>query len=1408
MSAASPAASRFAPHRALAGALLLLALLLAQTPLAHARQGISSPVFLDDSPAAAEGLIRARELAASGNLTEASRVLQRLLDEEPDRVLATADDADLFTSVRERVHEALLSNPELLARYREIEGPIAQRMLDEGRDRAVETSRLLTTPGLEAATRVARRMLENAQFWGAWRVLEATRDHPDARSPLGVEAVALALDTARYLDQPALWELVRAWAEARSMAEAAAEAASRAVRPPDILEGVSPFDRAPSVELGGMLARPLSSESLRPDDASIPNDASLQAGAPPQSTELFVLPTVAGDTIYINTGRDIFAWDRFTLTPRWPRREFPEYGAPDGGNQRPNVEDTATATVWGPWLVATTGLARAAKREGDLRTHAIDLETGDIVWSADLGALDPALTEASPRGPAIIDQNVVVIGAVRMLTSRRLTSAHLVGLDLATGELLWSRHLASAGAPPYGRPFASADAGVAHRGVTLRTDRVGVVSAVDVVTGRLHWARRIAPESLTPPTNWPWETHTPVVDGDRMFTLSPDRRELVSLDVRTGRVLGRLPARDIGAPVYILGSRDKVIAVGRRSIFAVDKSLDPEGPEPMRLLPPDGPEVRGRVVVAGDTVLAPVSGGVVASPISSGERNAEFIALDRPGNILPMPDELVIVDDYQVHTYLLWEVAERMLSERMHANPSDPTPAVTYAELAHRAGKPDRILPAADRAIEAIRAAPTDPRNDGARRRLFRSTLAMLEPGAPAGAPLGEKVVEGLIDRLGALASAPEERVAHLLAAGEHAEAVDRGGRAIERYQSILEEPTLANATFSRRGVSTPAEIEATRRLRRVIREHGPSVYTVFEAEAERALAEATRNNDIQALENIGARWPVSAAAARAWLLAADAHSLAGDDERAARALEAGLLAADDALLADASIVGELGGRLVMALESSGQSRAAAQTLARLLAERPGVPLTERGVTIDIVALASSLDRAVAALDRRPSIGTLAPDQTPQVLEGWMLVQPVVSPGVGLPADHVVMVSQGGYLGVFEPSDTGVQEAWRLSLDSGAKLVSVNTESLFLSVEPDGGPTGGRTVTRFDLDSGPDAPVWTTPAFRSIFNNAPDDPRLAAASDGRLVTMRTPLGGVMRITDLLVVFDQRSFALIERTGRAAGFDLESGQLLWSLDRTLFTVHDAAADAGVLVIGGTEPPAPGLDPMDNTGRDAMLALDMRTGRTLHKTNPELGQVRWVRVSPAGRAVLGLDGGVVCVDALQAETRWRLTAPAARASVNAWRFPDRLVVMDSDGLVWQIDEDDGRVRDEALDVRGRLKRGERIVAQPLGDRALFMSASGIVIIDARGDVIGRDVRPGAAGVATPILTDSAIVAADYEIDTAGGVYNIRHFTPTSAAQVAISPIALGADPFEIGAVDGRLLVSAGDVTIVYRAPAQER
>src|SRR5690606_16046254 len=97
-----------------------------------------NPVYPDDSPVAAETLSRVAEFIAARNDSEAVRELQKLLDEQPDRVVPAEGQPDLFISVRARVHALLLSNRRLLDLYRAAEEARARQQLSAGDHEGVE----------------------------------------------------------------------------------------------------------------------------------------------------------------------------------------------------------------------------------------------------------------------------------------------------------------------------------------------------------------------------------------------------------------------------------------------------------------------------------------------------------------------------------------------------------------------------------------------------------------------------------------------------------------------------------------------------------------------------------------------------------------------------------------------------------------------------------------------------------------------------------------------------------------------------------------------------------------------------------------------------------------------------------------------------------------------------------------------------------------------------------------------------------------------------------------------------------------------------------------------------------------------------------------------------------------------
>ncbi len=1437
----------------------------------------ANPVYLDDSPAAEGGLVRARELASGGNLAEAVRVLQRLLDEEGERVTTSGTgDKDLHRSVREAVHATLRGNPALLARYRETSGPVAQRMLEQGADADTERTMLLTPAGFDAAIRVARRRLERAQFWSAWQTLAQLDAHPDRAGDRQQRFAALALEVARYLNSPRAASAAAAWADVPGDALAPVEG-------PAMITASTPLLPAPPIDLEGLLSKPLWSESVATPEpgsetgvdplAQLPATPGEQKEPPsPASMLLRIEPTVAGETIYVNTGEELSAWDRLTLSPRWSRKRFADMGDDHvrnlgAGARFSGLQDTASVAVSGSTVVFTTGLARQGRREGDARVHAVDAATGADLWSVDIAALDATLTEAWVRGPAMIDQGVVVVAASKQSNQRRLNSVALLGLDLSTGRVLWKRTVGSAGVAPYGQPTEAPDTTAIFQGVAYRADRVGVVSAIETVSGRVRWERRVQPETLGNRESAPWESAGPLVHAadETLVTLSPDRRRVLAIDLDAGTIRGEVMAQRLGTPEYLLLSGDTLVGVGQESVFAAVLPLPESAPkvakpagdaEPLpdiawRVLRVAAkPNIRGRVVIAGDRVLAPVSDGLVVSALRPGPDAApKKLLLDRPGAVLPLRDQLIVVDDLQVHTYLLWDVAEKMLADRIEADSSDPTPAVTYAELAHRAGKPEAILPAADRAIAAIARSPEEARSEVARKRLFRSALAMVEPvlvvdaaegdllaaarraetPMPMAMPtLPEAIAAGVIERLPALASDAEERVASLLAAGMFAESRNRPGKAIEAYQAILTDDALAQTAVSRRGVAGRADLEATRRLRAAVRTHGPAAYAAFEAEAQRILAGGASANagarqwagDAASFEDLAARYPVSAAAAKAMLRAADLHEQAGRLSLAVRALEAGLLAAEDSLTTDAALIGELSGRLVRTLERSGQVAAAAQALRRLTAQRPSLAMTDRGATIDPAALAASLERDLAALLRRPRIGPVRADAQPQVLAGWSLFDPVTTNLAGPPPAHVMMQHVTGELSMFAPAENapGLTQLWTLPSSAWTKVVRVDSDAVYLSAEatPPGqaqpaaprlraaSPAGGRTVARLDARTG--KTLWTTPPFRSLFSADANrlDPRLGRSASGATVLVFTP-AGARPIVELLAVFDQRTLALVERSGRAAGFDLDTGKTLWTLEASAPRVHDVWADGGVLAIGGSElPPADRDDRV--AGPPVVVAVDIRTGRPLLRERQPLGQVRWVRVSPAGRVYTGMDAGIVCSDAALGQTRWRISTGPARQSADSWALPDRLIVLDDGGSFWQYAEDDGRLRPEPLDMRGRSHK-PGLTFRAVGDRAFCIGSGGVLAFDRSGAVVGRDARATAGDILPPVLGDGVIFAIDTSPSVVGAapIFTARCYDFATLALTGKAGVALGADPGMCVAVDGKIIISAGDVTAVLEAPA---
>jgi len=1392
---------------------------------------VENPVYVDDSPRARDTLRQIPLIVASGNWSEAVRALQVLLDEESDRLLALADDPDLFVGVRRQVHQVLLDSPDLLDRYREAQGHEALRLLEHGEIERVERSFLLTPAGYEAALRLAQQHLEAARFEAAALTLEQLENHPDRHA--STDAATMLGNVARYIDRQPLRERTARWAVEAGLAVPRFGAIER----PGLstVVSISPYAGGEAVELDGMLRSPLHSVNMMPDDVYSqyfrrPRTASGRSrqGEPAQP---WIFPTVVGDTVFINDGFTISAWDRFTLSPKW-RVEPPvptqaqiedqrRFGATNNfaSGAIDRIEDTSSVTVAGPIVVATTGIAAANGRDGDGRVHAFDAQTGRRLWSVAVAGLDPRLEFASVRGPALIEGDTVIVSARKYIQTRRLNSVYLIGLDLGTGRLRWVRLLGSVGSLPSGINVHPSPAAILEDGVVYRTDTLGVAAAIEATTGRPRWIRRIptaATRNISP--THAWANAMPIIVGPDLFILSPNKLEVLRLERESGRITGRISSNMISRPRYLIRVGPYLAAIGASAVsfiplkdFGNGRIRDTENMHATPLI--------GRAFASGDRLVVPREDGVMVFDPEA-PRDPVFLELDHYGNMIGLESQLLVADDRRLHSYLVWEVASELLRDRIESNEHDPSPAITFAELAFLADRDDEILDAVEHAIDVIESDPLSDTSIAARRRLVDALAEMVIASQrrwTGDTPANDRpAIESLallgrtIDRLGRIVHTSNDQVFYLLARGRHQAAEGDTGAAIESYQLVLGDVALASADWTGAGVTVRAELEASRRLTDLLEEYGPVPYYPFDTEAARAVELLGPAPPPIELETLGRRYPVSAQGPKIWALAADGYDRINRPHASIRARRTALESARFGItigraVSDAEL-GELIGRLVDALADADRVGEAAELLDRTRTGHPGLALTANGEPIEADSLATRLAEQLALSRVLPRIGpSIGPDV--QRLEGWVYMRPMTDSSVGSNTTGAMFVSTGSRLvGFFSAGgdDPTLTQRWSASFEGQRppKLVRIDAEAAYI-FELIG--EQGRLV-RLDLQTG--RRDWVSPVFDELFGSRFKERDRLFDSLGP-IEVETPLDGRVRLVDLLVVADGQTVVLVERSGRSAALDLATGRLLWSAVTPIAVVHDIHTGWGVLAIGGVheerlEPDGEiiGFNPI-------AAAFDIRTGDLMQRLDRLDGSVRWVRVAAGPDLLLGLDQSVVSVSLLRGHINWTINDEQVHLSRIAWLFGNRFFLLGQSGQLWFGTLDSGRLSEKPLKTDRRLSTQTPVRVTRFEDRIAFMSARGVVMFDKDGQRVGVDALDGFEAFVPPAPGQPYFVTI-HNVGQRHGfdetMYSLYMLSSRSAKHAA-SPInvLLESAPVDLTLLDGRVLIVAGGSTAVLRAPA---
>ena len=1429
MMRAARVARRSVPLAAVAGWLFI-----ATIAAAPAGAQVGGGTFVNDSTAARDTLLTLDDRVRSGNLAEAARSLQTLLETEPTRLVATDDAPDLFRSVRSAVHDALLARPELRSVYADITEPDARAELQRGGHRLVERAMLLTPSGFEAALRTSQQLLERGRFHAAWRTLMQLEDHPTRERPEAARAAAeLAAIHAAYLmpmlgpgeedDRESPDALAARWAR-----EAGLPAGE-----PDPIDGPpgaglapkSPIEPTDAARLGSILPGPLHAD-LTPVGVAVRNAAMGSSPAAQRRNRNVAestpasLPLLDGDTIYVNDGTSVTAWDRFTLRQRW---RHPASAAPPsamtlrrmaGRGRDPDI--SPTVTIAGGTVLAATGTLPGAGGRAEQSMAAIEAASGATIWSADPSALDPLLEDARARGPVAVSGDTAVVVMRKNQPAQRLVSMTMLGVSMRDGSPRWVTPIGSAGVLPYRRDNAYNQAPLARRGVIYVADPLGVVAAVEAESGRPVWVRRLGADiQRGGRAEFAWAMGRPLAVGDGLIVLDPAKETVLRLDRRTGAITDRRDASALGGPDYLLRAGDSIVAMSRSRATILPADDLGARPEPTQRF---GGVAVGRARAFGGRVAVPVGLGVVVFDPAE-PRRTELIRLDHAGTLAIADGQIVTYDNGEIRSFLSWEIASALLRERIETSPSDPDPAATLAELAFRSDRDDRILPALDAAGEALRRLDPEARR-AETARVFDKVRVMVEdsltvwtsrggedagdtPEAASRASLDDPaLLDRLIGRLGALASEPEQLVAYSMAEGRLRTLQQRPAEAAASYQRLLTNAELAGATWSGPGTTARAELEAARRVRELVEEHGLGLYEPFRREAAERLAALGAGPDADADDyaDIARGYPLAPAGVEARSVAAARLAGAGRRLEALRELDRGLAAAGllQSLGGDPAdrTIGAMAGLRVTLLADLDRPADAARALEEARRRFGDIPLSALGEPLDAPALRARFESRLAALRRLPEIGAPIREEQPQLLPGYVLRPVAFSPetegGPGrVGTDAVLVVAPGGgSLSCYAPTGDGppgegpLEARWSRAIETEPLLLRIEGGSALLAY-----PHRSRTAfERIDLASGETA--WRSTAWDELIRDR---------GLGRARARRTAMAGNVDDTALTLTLDGRTLAVVERTGIGAAIDVATGRVRWVAELPIGGVTDADVRGGLLALAGT----------DTAGQPVWMGVDVRTGEPIVSDRTGASAVEWVRVTGTGQIVHATGSRIVSHDPYQRRENWSHAGAFVGPSTRAWPLPGAMLLGTLEGGPRFLLADAATgVLTGPLDTRDRLGPRDGLRVMPSGDGLILAGDDAILAYDREGRIVGEDVLDTVGSLVPPVLTAERVVTVEIAprgFGLRGAGHRLHLFDRDTMDLQRTLPLRLLGEPTAVSAIDGYLLISAAESVVVVRSPA---
>ena len=610
-------------------------------------------------------------------------------------------------------------------------------------------------------------------------------------------------------------------------------------------------------------------------------------------------PVAVEGCIYVNTGVEVACYGMDGGRKRWSYEPAPR--------RRAARDLVGGGTVDGDRFIAAIGGSIAA----------LDRATGALLWRTSKQT-DPVFGE-----DVLISQPAVAGGKViaGVTTLKAEGESFVVALDIARGTLIRKVFIESHARPRHiGLGALGAIPAVAG-GKAVYCTNLGTVAAIDVDSLEVDWLWRY---TSCPPDmrdmrideDHRWSVNPPAIVGGKVIVAPQDSTWLCALDLGSGELLWRQPARDAryfiapetGRAAFLFGRRVWAVEIGTGKLLWASPAMD------------DDPA--GRPVAGKDALLVCTRSAAYRFDPAGGKLLGKT-AWDEPlggGNLCVAGGRLIVGTPLGVRVY------------KPPGTPANDWRGLMELGRFHlRNGQTAEAVKCLKQSLDLSAREPNEDEEPGeeiARDNEIRPSLmaAYEKLAAEPGARFTDAALENYNLAL-AMAEFSHDKARLLIRIAALEADAGQYEKAVAGYQEVLGEYRDAKCDVAA-GLSVLAGVCAQNRLEELIARQGVKVYAAAELKAGEALAGAAGMT--AEYEKIMATYPNSQAAVKAAAQAAKSTADAGQPDAAADAMRH---AAD--VLPERNRP-ELLRAAAQVLSGAGRPDLARAFLAELAAEHPG----------------------------------------------------------------------------------------------------------------------------------------------------------------------------------------------------------------------------------------------------------------------------------------------------------------------------------------------------------------------------------------------------------------------------------------------------------------------------------------